>query len=202
MSLRTKRRTSSTVWSSTHAWDLAAFASWMRLRSGSSGRTAWFSRFPPRTWSACRSRSPTRQSWRATAQRTQRASSSTSSGAHGRSSPVRADVAAMAGPQAISFLTVERGTAVVDRFDEDVGTLERVLLLEDDGFDGIVVKTGAGTRFVDAPEVRRISRGAVALGVTRADVENPGADCNRVYGIPEARHGRLHATEADRDEAI
>jgi hypothetical protein len=59
----------------------------------------------------------------------------------------------------VSFLTLEPGTAVVDRF---------------------------GKRFVDAPEVRRISGGAVTLGVTVAD----------------ARHGRTQVTEADRDEAI
>jgi hypothetical protein len=42
----------------------------------------------------------------------------------------------------------------------------------------------------------------VILGVTTADVESPGAHGRRVYGIPEARHGRVHATEADRDEVI
>jgi DUF1707 SHOCT-like domain len=77
-----------------------------------------------------------------------------------------------------------------------------VLVLENSEFDGIVVRTSAGRRFVDAPEVRRISRGAVTLGVTVADVEQPGADSERAYGLPEARHGRSEATEADRDEVI
>lgn len=91
---------------------------------------------------------------------------------------------------------------MVDRFGQAVGEVERVLVFQGGGFDGIVVRTDAGTRFVDAPEVRRISRGAVTLGVTAADVESPGAHAARVYGMPEARHGRVHATEADRDEAI
>src|SRR5437763_15345757 len=104
--------------------------------------------------------------------------------------------------QPTSFLTLEPGTSVVDRFGQPVGAVERVLLLDGGGFDGIVVDTPAGRRFVDAPEVRRISRGAGTLGVTTADVQSPGADGPRVYGIPEARFGRVHATEADRDEVI
>jgi Domain of unknown function (DUF1707) len=101
-----------------------------------------------------------------------------------------------------SFLTLEPGTPVVDRFGQPVGKVERVLVLDGGGFDGIVVRTDSGRRFVDAPEVRRISRGAVTLGVTAADVRSPGADGKRVYGLPQARHDRVHATEADRDEAI
>jgi Domain of unknown function (DUF1707) len=100
------------------------------------------------------------------------------------------------------FLTLDPGTPVVDRFGKPVGDVHRVLLLEGGGFDGIVVRTSAGKRFVDAPEVRRIFRGEVALGVTTADVEAPGAGARRVHGIPEARYGRVHATEADRDETI
>jgi hypothetical protein len=76
-----------------------------------------------------------------------------------------------------------------------------VLVVDCGLFDGIVVGTDAGKRFVDAPEVRRISR-SVTLGVTAGDVKSPGADGPRVYGLPEARHDRVHATEADRDEAI
>lgn len=104
--------------------------------------------------------------------------------------------------QPASFLTLEPGTPVVDRFGEPAGEVERVLLLPDVGFDGIIVRTPAGRRFVDAPEVRRISRGAVTLGVTAGDVEAPGSAAPRVYGLPEARYQRVHATEADRDEVI
>jgi hypothetical protein len=104
--------------------------------------------------------------------------------------------------QPVSFLTLESGTRVVDRFGQPVGEVERVLFLDDGGFDGIVVRTRAGERFVDAPEVRRISGGAVTLGVTVVDVESPGARGPRVYGLPEARFDRADVTEADRDEAI
>ena len=35
-----------------------------------------------------------------------------------------------------SFLTLERGTPVVDRFGESVGAVDRVLLFDGGGFDG------------------------------------------------------------------
>jgi uncharacterized protein DUF1707 len=101
-----------------------------------------------------------------------------------------------------SFLTLEVGTAVVDRFGAPAGKVERVLLLESGGFDGIIVATRIGKRFVDAPEVRRISQGAVTLGITVADVECPRAETRSTYGIPTARHDRTEVTEADRDEVI
>jgi hypothetical protein len=68
-----------------------------------------------------------------------------------------------------------------------VGEVERVLFLETGGFDGIIVRTGAGKRFVDAPEVRRISGGAVTLGVAVADVEQPGTAARRVHGEPRGQ---------------
>jgi hypothetical protein len=104
--------------------------------------------------------------------------------------------------QPTSFLTLESGTPVVDRFGRPVGKVKRVLVLETGELDGIIVRTHAGKRFVDAPEVRRISRGAVTLGIAAADVESPGANGPHPYGVPEARHDRTHVTEADRDEAI
>ena len=104
--------------------------------------------------------------------------------------------------RAASFLTLQPGTPVVDRFGHAVGTVDRVLVLQTGGFDGIVVRTDAGTRFVDAPEVRRIALGAVTLGITVDDVVNPGPSARRIYGMPEARYDRVDVTEADRDEAI
>jgi hypothetical protein len=104
--------------------------------------------------------------------------------------------------QPTSFLTVGPGTPVVDRFGREVGALERALLLEGGGFDGIIVRTRSGRRFVDAPEVRRISGGAVTLGTTVDEVESPATGDARVHGVPAARYGRTEATEADRDAVI
>jgi Domain of unknown function (DUF1707) len=93
-------------------------------------------------------------------------------------------------------------TEVVDRFGQPVGTVDRVLLHYNGLFDGLIVRTDAGLRFVDAPEVRRISGGVVTLGVTAADVKRPGDGAERRYGVVAARHDRLEVTESDRDAVI
>lgn len=103
-------------------------------------------------------------------------------------------------PKAASFLSLEPGTPVVDRFGRPVGEVHRVLLHGDGGFDGIVVETAAGRRFVDAPEVRRISRGTVNLGSTVDEVRRAGAGSRD--GVPAASYGRSALTEADRDAVI
>ena len=103
-------------------------------------------------------------------------------------------------PEAASFLSLKSRTPVVDRFGRPVGEVHRVLLHGDGSFDGIVVDTPAGRRFVDAPEVRRISRGTVNLGSTVDEVARGGADGRE--GAPGAGYGRSTLTEADRDAAI
>jgi hypothetical protein len=101
-----------------------------------------------------------------------------------------------------SFLTLEPGTEVVDRFGAHVGEVHHVLVLETGGFDRVVVRTRAGKRFVDAPEVRRISQGAVTLGITVEEVEHASPGARRIYGVPFDRHDRTDVTEADRDEVV
>src|SRR4051794_19748498 len=101
-----------------------------------------------------------------------------------------------------SFLTLEPGTSVVDRFGRPVGKVKRVLVLETGELDGIIVRTHAGKRFGHAAGGGRISRGGVTLGIGAAGVEAPGANGPHPYGVPEARHDRTDVTEADRDEAI
>lgn len=106
--------------------------------------------------------------------------------------------------QPISYLTLARGTPVVDRFGQRVGPVERVLLHAGRGdFDGIIVRTPVGRRFVDAPDVRRVSRRVVALGIAASDVQCPAADRSGGRdGVPGARWGRTEATEADRDAVV
>jgi hypothetical protein len=99
-----------------------------------------------------------------------------------------------------SYLTLERGTAVVDRFGAPVGHVERVLTVTGSYFDGLVVKTPAGSRFVDAPEVRRITTDAVELSITCEDCQAPGPTV--VDGVPEARWGRTEPDNDDVREAI
>ena len=65
---------------------------------------------------------------------------------------------------AISYKVLERGTAVVDRDGGDVGSVRAVLENEAEHiFDGLVLDTPAGQRFVDAPEVARIAERRVTL---------------------------------------
>lgn len=102
-----------------------------------------------------------------------------------------------------SYLTLAPGTPVVDRFGERVGPVERVLVHAGGSFDGIIVRTGVGRRFVDAPDVRRVSQRAVTLGIAASDVQSPAVDrASGRYGVPAARWGRTEVTEADRDAAI
>ena len=60
--------------------------------------------------------------------------------------------------QPTSYLTLPAGTRVVDRFGQRIGRVARVSLHDGGNLDGIIVSTDLGARFVDAPEVRRISK--------------------------------------------
>ena len=102
-----------------------------------------------------------------------------------------------------SYLTLECGTPVVDRFGHGVGSVRRVLVAEGAHFDGIVVDTNAGLRFVDAPEVRRIHSAQVELAITRSDVEHPGPKGPPgPRDIHSVRRDRVSATDEDRSAAV
>jgi hypothetical protein len=65
---------------------------------------------------------------------------------------------------AISYKVLERGTPVVDSDGSEVGVVRDVLENEAEHiFDGLVLDTPAGPRFVDAPEVARIAERRVTL---------------------------------------
>ena len=101
-----------------------------------------------------------------------------------------------------SYLTLSRGTSVVDRFGQPVGSVVRVLLHKGGGFDGVIVSSTCGRRFVDAPEVRRVLDDRLVLGVSVDDVHEPHPQVPKVAGVAHATYGRVDATEADRDAAI
>jgi hypothetical protein len=73
------------------------------------------------------------------------------------------------GPQ-IGYKVLARGVAVHAADGPRVGTVRRV---QDNArehiFDGIVIDTPAGRRFVDAPEVARITERRVTLTITAAE---------------------------------
>jgi hypothetical protein len=72
----------------------------------------------------------------------------------------------------ISFRVLGRGTPVWSSDDQEVGTVERVLATDrEDIFDGIIIRTKVGRRFVDAPEVARIAERRVTLSITSSEAD-------------------------------
>ena len=94
---------------------------------------------------------------------------------------------------AISYKLLKRGTPVHASGGERLGTVDRVLENEREHiFDGIVMRAPGGERFVDAPEVARITEQRVTLSIDATEAaELP--DYKR--GAPEysanPRAGRL-----------
>ncbi len=81
---------------------------------------------------------------------------------------------------AISYKALERGADVLSADGTRLGTVDQVLDNEREHiFDGIVVATPEGRRFVDAPEVDRITVGAVILSI----------DAGQAIALPEYRPG-------------
>ena len=72
---------------------------------------------------------------------------------------------------AISYDVLRRGTPVVDSEGAEVGTVREVLdNAREHIFDGIVISTRNGVRFIDAPEVARITERRVTLTIDAATV--------------------------------
>ncbi len=72
---------------------------------------------------------------------------------------------------AISYKVLRRGTPVRGADGVQVGTVRRVQdNARENIFDGIVMDTGSGRRFVDAPEVARIAERGVTLSITSMEV--------------------------------
>jgi hypothetical protein len=82
---------------------------------------------------------------------------------------------------AVSYKLLERGTVVHTSDGEEIGKVERVLENPREHiFDGIVITTARGLRFVDAPEVARIAERRVTLSIDAAEAAHlpepdPGA---------------------------
>jgi hypothetical protein len=75
------------------------------------------------------------------------------------------------GDYAISYKVLAAGTRVLDRDGGEVGSVREVLENEAEHiFDGLVLDTPAGQRFVDAPEVARITPAGVTLTLDAAGV--------------------------------
>ena len=94
---------------------------------------------------------------------------------------------------AISYKLLGRGTPIHSSDGAELGTVERVLVNEREHiFDGIVMRTARGERFVDAPEVARIAERRVTLSI---DAREAGDLPDHAPAAPEyranVRAGRL-----------
>jgi hypothetical protein len=70
----------------------------------------------------------------------------------------------------IGYQALPRGVPVHASSGERIGTVHRVLdNAREHIFDGIVIDTPTGRRFVDAPEVVRITRRRVTLSIDAAE---------------------------------
>jgi len=82
---------------------------------------------------------------------------------------------------AISYKLLARGTPIHSSDGVELGTVDRVLdNAREQIFDGIVMRTIGGDRFVDAPEVARITELRVTLSIDADEaaalpVYEPGA---------------------------
>jgi hypothetical protein len=79
----------------------------------------------------------------------------------------------------IAYLVLAEGTSVQTSDGGDAGTIRRVLAVPDDDiFDGLVLDTPDGDRFVDAEHVGELYERGVVLAVTREELRHlpePGA---------------------------
>ena len=105
---------------------------------------------------------------------------------------------------AIGYKVLRRGTPVRTADGVQVGTVRRV---QDNArehiFDGIVIDTPDGRRFVDAPEVARIFERAVILTITAEEADalpaQDGALSRRMRDAPTVRRAkRLGRSMRDR----
>lgn len=73
---------------------------------------------------------------------------------------------------AISYKVLPRGTPVYSADELELGKVRRVEeAAREHIFDGIVIETSQGTRFIDAPEVVRIAERAVRVSFAAAEAE-------------------------------
>lgn len=97
-------------------------------------------------------------------------------------------------------MTLSIGSPVADRFGAPIGRVERVCTLSGPTFDGLVVSTPWGSRFIDAPEVRHIDENLVTLTLACADCRTPSP--TKINGALPAQLGRTSATDEDRQSVV
>jgi hypothetical protein len=89
----------------------------------------------------------------------------------------------------IAYLVLRSGTAVYTSGKEQIGTVDRILFVqEEDVFDGIVIQTSGGLRFVDSDQVDRIYERCVMTTLSLEDARSlpPPTDGPPVYAADPA----------------
>jgi hypothetical protein len=92
----------------------------------------------------------------------------------------------------IAYQALAAGTPVHARDGGQVGTVKQVLAVEEeDVFDGLVIDTETGSRFIDADQVAHIAERRVDIRLTKAEVaEQPEHEGGAPVYRPEAPAGR------------
>jgi hypothetical protein len=85
----------------------------------------------------------------------------------------------------ISYEAAVPGTPVLGSSGRRIGTLEHVLQVPSlDVFDGIVIATDGGLRFIDADQVQQITRSAIRCGLSDVEAASlPAPDGPPVYRV-------------------
>ncbi len=88
-------------------------------------------------------------------------------------------------PDEISYMALEVGTSVESSSGTAFGSVEHVLQIpSEDLFDGIVVTTHHGLRFVDRDQITRITRTVVSCSVSDDEVASlPAPEGTRVFHV-------------------
>ncbi|HUK73262.1 MAG TPA: hypothetical protein VLW50_31690 [Streptosporangiaceae bacterium] len=94
---------------------------------------------------------------------------------------------------AISYEAAARGTPVLSSTGTEIGALEHVLEVPElDVFDGIVIATQAGLRFIDAEFVQRITRSHISCSLDDAQAAQlpppEGPPVYRVDALADSGH--------------
>jgi hypothetical protein len=97
---------------------------------------------------------------------------------------------------AISYQAAVPGSRVLAKTGQEIGTLEHVLEVPQlDVFDGIVIRTRHGLRFIDADQIERITASYVRCSISDKQAANlPAPDGPPVYRVDElaGAGGSLH----------
>lgn len=97
----------------------------------------------------------------------------------------------------ISYLALQVGTPVLSSAGTQFGTVEHVLQVPElDLFDGIVVKTANGLRFVDRDQISEITTALVRCDLSDGNVESLPAPNAPLVLHPDLAYGEGHSLSA------